>query len=70
MKRICQKKFKINIELYFPAIWNSTAGGALISREVQFFVYLKSLQIIYDYFTIYYLEIYTKFSTHPFNILN
>ena len=34
MKRICQKKFKINMELYFPAIWNSTAGGALISREV------------------------------------
>ena len=34
MKRLYQKKLKINMELYFPAIWNSTAGGALISREV------------------------------------
>ena len=25
MKRICQNKGKINMELYFPAIWNSTS---------------------------------------------
>ena len=70
MKRICQNKWKINMELYFLVIQNSKAGGILTGGEVQFFAYLKSLQIIYDYFTIYYLEIYTKFSTHPFNILN
>ena len=60
MKKICQNKWKINTELYFPAIWNSAVGGLLISREVQFFVCLKILQI-YNYFTVYYLKIYTKF---------
>ena len=34
MKKIYQNKWKINMELYFPATWNSTAGGALISWEV------------------------------------
>ena len=34
MKRICQNKWKINTELYFPAIWNSTAGGLPIRQEV------------------------------------
>ena len=34
MKRLYRNKLKFNAELYFPAIWNSTAGGALISREV------------------------------------
>ena len=34
MKRLYQNKWKINMELYFPAIWNSTAGGLPISQEV------------------------------------
>ena len=34
MKRLYQKKLKINTELYFPAIWNSAAGGLLIRQEV------------------------------------
>ena len=34
MKKLYQNKWKINTELYFPAIWNSTAGGLLISWEV------------------------------------
>ena len=34
MKRLYQKKLKINTELYFLAIWNSTAGGLPISQEV------------------------------------
>lgn len=34
MKRTYQNKWKINTELYFLIIWNSTAGGALISWEV------------------------------------
>ena len=70
IEEIISEKTENQNELYFLAIWNSTSGGLPIRQEVQFFVYLKSLQIIYDYFTIYYLEIYTKFSTHPFNILN
>ena len=34
MKRICQNKRKINMELYFPATWNSTAGGVPVRQEV------------------------------------
>ena len=34
MKRICQNKWKINTELYFPATWNSTAGRVLVRQEV------------------------------------
>ena len=34
MKRIYQNKWEINMELYFPAIWNSAAGGLPISQEV------------------------------------
>ena len=34
MKTLYQKKLKINMELYFLATWNSTAGGLLIRQEI------------------------------------
>ena len=34
MKRTYQNKWKINMELYFLIIWNSTAGGVPVRQEV------------------------------------
>ena len=40
-----------------------------IFETVELVTHNKNLQILYSYFTIYYLEVYTKFSTHPIKAL-
>ena len=34
LKKLYQNKWKFNTELYFPAIWNSTADGLPIRQEI------------------------------------